>query len=199
MTTLIESIASDPLVELAKWIERATISGLKEPNAMALATATSDGRPSVRMVLCKGIEHGAVYFYTNYESRKANELQQNPRAALCFHWPDLGLQARLEGAVSRASRQESAAYFASRPHGSQVGAWVSKQSRPVESYAALVRAFEQEAIKRKEKEVPCPPFWGGYKLVPEVAEFWVSVASRLHDRVLYRVENRIWKKAQLYP
>ena len=198
--TLIDQLGNDPLHDLDRWIREAEASGVKEPNAMALATATKDGRPSVRIVLAKGIESDAVHFFTNYESRKAEELSENPRASAVFHWVTLSRQVRLEGTVVRLSAEESQAYFATRPRGSQIAAWASHQSQTVTSYAALTTEFEQLHKRFGETAlVPCPPHWGGFALTPTLCEFWLGMPSRLHDRVKFERSGAAWLKRQLAP
>jgi pyridoxamine 5'-phosphate oxidase len=187
----------DPLRQFAAWFEEAGAAGVRAPEAMALATAAVDGRPSLRMVLLKGFDEHGFVFFTGYESRKGAELAANPRAALLFHWDPLGRQVRIEGPVERVSEAESDAYFASRPRGAQVSASVSPQSRVVESRAALeVLAAELEA---RSGELPRPPSWGGFRLAPETYEFWQHRANRLHDRLRYRRQGDRWEIERLGP
>jgi pyridoxamine 5'-phosphate oxidase len=199
MTTLIETVQPDPLAQLSLWLDEAQARGLKESNAMTLATTTPDGRPSARIVLCKGIHDGAVVFFTNYLSRKGVELDANPQGALCFHWVEFGRQVRIQGRVERVSRAESEAYFATRPRGSQLGAWASRQSQRLNFYDELSRAFDEFEREFAGREVPCPPHWGGYRLVPDRCEFWLAMSSRLHDRIVYMSSARGWEKHQLFP
>ena len=187
----------DPLRQFAAWCEEAGAAGVRAPEAMALATAAADGRPSVRMVLLKGFDKRGFVFFTGYESRKGGELAANSRAALLFYWDPLGRQVRIEGPVERVSEAESDAYFASRPRGAQISASVSPQSRVVESRARLeALAAELEA---RGGEIPRPPKWGGYRVAPETYEFWQHRANRLHDRLRYRREHEGWTLERLAP
>ena len=168
-------------------------------HAATLATADAAGRPSARVVLVRGVDDEGFVFYTNYTSRKAREVASNPQAALCFHWHWLEEQARVEGLVTRATREESDAYFRSRPRGSQIGAWASQQSQPLASPGELearVALFEREFEGR---EVPRPEFWGGFRLVPDRFEFWKAAESRLHDRILFARIDAEWIESRLYP
>jgi pyridoxamine 5'-phosphate oxidase len=193
-----ESTAStDPFEQFALWFEQASKSGNPEPNAMALATVSASGVPSVRTVLLKGAGLDGFIFYTNYESRKAADLEENPRAALLFYWPELERQVRISGYVSRVSREESEAYFHTRPRGHQIGAWASRQSSVVESRQALEAAVPQFA---EDQPIPLPPFWGGYRLAPESFEFWQGRPDRLHDRLEYvRKADGTWARRRLSP
>jgi pyridoxamine 5'-phosphate oxidase len=187
----------DPLRQFAAWFEEAGAAGVRAPEATALATATGDGRPSVRMVLLKGFDERGFVFFTGYESRKSAELAANPRAALLFYWDPLGRQVRIEGPVERVAEAESDAYFASRPRGAQISASVSPQSRVVESRASLeALAAELEA---RGGELPRPATWGGFRLTPETYEFWQHRANRLHDRLRYSRDGAGWKIDRLAP
>ena len=190
----------DPIDLFRRWYDDAAASGLLLPEAVALATASADGAPSVRMVLLKGVDEHGFRFFTNYESRKAAELEENPRAALCFYWSVLERQVRVEGPVARVSKEESEAYFRTRPRGSRIGAWVSDQSRPIADRAAL-EAREREVEERfRESEVPRPTHWGGYVLDPMQIEFWQGRANRLHDRIRYAREGgEAWGVIRLQP
>jgi pyridoxamine 5'-phosphate oxidase len=174
----------DPVAQFGRWFSEAVAAGLPEPNAMTLATASADGRPSARIVLLKGFDASGFVFYTSYASRKGGELAANPWAALVFHWAPLERQVRVEGRVERTSREESEAYFRSRPLGSRLGAVASAQSRPIPSREVLEeRVAELEA--RYGEEVPLPDWWGGYRVRPEALEFWQGRPDRLHDRFRY--------------
>jgi pyridoxamine 5'-phosphate oxidase len=189
----------DPMVQFGTWFENVVDANLHEPNAMILATATGEGRPSVRTVLLKGYDGRGFVFYTNYEGRKARELEANPACALLFYWGELERQVRVEGRAGRIPGEESDAYFASRPRGSRLGAWASEQSRPVTDRDVLeerARALEKEYEGR---DIPRPPFWGGYRVEPYAIEFWQGRENRLHDRISYRRENGGWRLERLQP
>ncbi|CAA9408009.1 Pyridoxamine 5'-phosphate oxidase [uncultured Rubrobacteraceae bacterium] len=189
----------DPMVQFNYWFENAVEADLHEPNAMIVATATQDGRPSARTVLLKGYDQSGFAFYTNYEGRKARELEVNPACALLFYWGELERQVRIEGRASRISDDESDAYFASRPRGSRLGAWVSEQSRPVEDRGVLEERVRKLEAEYESLEIPRPPFWGGYRVEPEAIEFWQGRESRLHDRLVYRREDGVWRIERLQP
>jgi pyridoxamine 5'-phosphate oxidase len=184
---------------LNTWYEEAAQSGVATPDAMTLATATRDGQPAARIVLFKGILRGAVFFVTNYESRKARELDDNPRAALALHFAARERQVRLEGRVERSSAAESDAYFASRPRGSQLGAWASPQSAPIASRQELQRRLSEVEARFAGKPVPRPESWGGYLIFPERVELWVGRPDRLHDRFEYRPSANGWSITRLAP
>jgi pyridoxamine 5'-phosphate oxidase len=192
-------VDADPVVQFGRWLEQATHAGLLEPTAMTLATATPDGRPSARMVLLRGFDQRGFCFYTNYESRKGAELAANPRAALVFWWGELERQVRIEGRVEPTSRSESETYFHSRPAGSQLSAAVSPQSRVIDGRASLERRVTELAAARPDGQIPLPDFWGGFRLVPEVVEFWQGRPDRLHDRLRYRRADDGWKIERLAP
>jgi pyridoxamine 5'-phosphate oxidase len=178
--------------------ERAAAREAADPTAVALATVGASGAPSLRVVLLKGTDERGFTFFTNYGSRKARELDAEPRAALCFHWPSIGVQVRAEGATERLGAGESDAYFATRPRDTQLGAWASRQSEPLASRGELL-ARVAEAGRRFPGAVPRPPFWGGYRLVPSRVEFWQADAARLHERTLYERTGEAWTVQLLFP
>lgn len=190
----------DPIRLFARWYDAARAADVPFPDAMALATATPDGRPSSRMVLLKGFDENGFVFYTNYESRKAAELDANPRAALTFHWTVLERQVRIEGTAVRTSHDEAAEYFRTRPKDSRIGAWASPQSREIASREALEVRAAARAEEFSGRDIPLPPFWGGYRILPERIEFWQGRTGRLHDRLLYeRTEEGGWTRKRLAP
>ena len=192
-------LGADPLEVLAGWYREAVEIGAAMPDAVALATSTPDGRPSARMVLYKGMSAGAPVFYTNYESRKAQELWDNPRAAMLFYWSALTRQVRVEGKVETLAAEESDAYFATRGRESQIGAWVSPQSRPIGDRAELDARFTELEREYEGRAIERPPFWGGYRLVPDSVEFWIGREHRLHDRYLYTRSDDGWTRSRLAP
>ena len=193
------SVAHDPIVQFGEWYERALAVEKPLPHAAALATATRGGRPSVRMVLLKSFDAHGFVFFTNYRSRKGQELARNGRGTLLFYWGALARQVRIEGRITKVARRESDDYFATRPRGSQLSAWASSQSDAVPNRAALEQRMA-ELARRYADEVPRPPYWGGYRLTPEAIEFWQSREDRLHDRILYRrTRGRNWKIERLAP
>lgn len=193
-----EQAPDDPVALFRRWFDEAGEEGVVQPEALALATADEAGRPCVRYVLLKGVEDGAFHFYTNLESRKAAHLERRPFAAMVFYWRENERQVRIEGLVERLDDETADAYFASRPRGSQLGAWASLQSRTRPPGALETRLAEFEK-KFEGRPVPRPPHWGGYRLVPERVEFWQGKPDRLHDRLVYRRDGAEWSKDRLYP
>ncbi|MDA0378678.1 MAG: pyridoxamine 5'-phosphate oxidase [Bacteroidetes bacterium] len=195
--------SADPFALFNAWFAAARKGGLYLPEAMTLATATPEGKPSSRMVLLKQADHAGFVFFTNYTSRKASELDANPHAALLFHWPILQRQVRVEGAVQRVSREESAEYYHSRPRGSQIGAWASDQSSRLDARATLEQRVKEFEARYPEGEVPLPDHWGGYRVVPERMEFWQGRPFRLHDRIIFErnqeEQGDAWVTHRLYP
>ncbi len=189
----------DPVALFADWFASAKQAGLMLPEAMTVATASREGSPSARMMLLKAFGADGFVFYTNYESRKASELEENPRAALVLHWPTLQRQVRVEGRVERLSPEDSTAYFDSRPRGSRIGAWASKQSSPLENREDLERRFKESEQQFADGRIPLPPYWGGFRVIPEFIEFWQGRINRLHDRLRYSRTSDGWTVQRLYP
>jgi pyridoxamine 5'-phosphate oxidase len=195
-----DEVAANPLEQFARWYDEAIAAGVELPEAMMLATAAPDGAPSARMVLLKGVEERGFVFYTNYESRKGRELAANPRAALVFHWPQTPRrQVSVGGSVERLSARESDEYFRTRPFGSRIGAWASRQSEVIAGREGLERSFAELEAEHAEGEVPRPPWWGGYVLRPDIVEFWQNRPNRLHDRLRYRRSDGEWVLERLSP
>ena len=192
-------LPQDPIALVERWVAEAQAAGLDQPDAMTLATATPDGRPSARAVLLKGVDARGFAFFTNYESRKGRELEANPRAALVLLWTPLHRQLRATGAVSRLSAEESDAYFATRQRGSQLGAWASQQSRPLPDRAELEERFAALDARYADGVVPRPPHWGGYRVEPDEIEVWQGRANRLHDRFAYARTAEGWERTRLQP
>ncbi len=192
-------MTTDPLAQLQEWYAAARAAGVAEPEAAALATATPDGRPSVRIVLLRGVGPEGIAFYTNYESRKGRELAANPRAALAIPWPAQHRQVRLEGPVERVASDQSDAYFESRPRGSRIGAWASRQGTVLPDRRSLEARFDELEAEWRTRDIPRPPYWGGYLLRPEAIEFWEGRPSRLHDRIHYLREDGGWRAERLSP
>lgn len=190
---------SDPFALFRRWFDEAAAREPDVPDAMSLATATPDGRPSVRMVLLKGVAADGFVFYTNAESRKGREIAANPHAALCFHWKTLGRQVRVEGRLREVPAAEADAYHASRPRQSQIAAWASAQSRPLAARADLAARVAEMEARFAGADVPRPPYWTGFRLAPEIVEFWANVANRLHDRVVFARDGDAWRVTRLNP
>ena len=191
-------LGSDPIVALRAWLAEAERS-TDRPQVMTLATATPEGLPSARIVLLRGLDEEGLVFFTNRESRKADELRANPRAALVLHWWDLGRQVRVEGAVEEIARSESAAYWETRPRASRIAGWVSAQSRPLTGREELDAAYAEAEGRFAEGDVPLPDHWGGYRVLPERVEFWRHRESRLHDRVRFTRAAEGWRRERLAP
>jgi len=191
----------DPFALFGEWLEEAKKSEINDPNATSLATVDSDGLPNVRMVLLKDYDEDGFVFYTNFESQKGEEILATKKAAMCFHWKSLRRQVRLRGAVTVVDDAEADAYFASRARGSRIGAWASKQSRPLESRFALEKEVAKYTAKHAVGEIPRPPHWSGFRIAPVYIEFWKDGAFRLHDRVIFRRETETapWTRTRFYP
>jgi pyridoxamine 5'-phosphate oxidase len=194
-----KDVSHDPVVEFARWFAQAQEARVAEPDAMTLATATSGAVPSARLVLLKAFDERGFVFFTDYRSRKGQELEENPRAALVFYWVELERQVRITGTVERTSVEESEAYFRTRPLGSRLGAWVSHQSLVIPSRAQLERALTEVEARFPNEDIPLPPYWGGYRVRPEVIEFWQGRESRLHDRIRYVRTGESWRIERLSP
>lgn len=194
-----DDLAPEPIAMFRRWLHDVTVAGVHEPNAMVVASATSEGVPSARLVLLKGLDERGFVFFTNYASRKGDELDANDAVALLFPWHDLERQVRVEGTATHLGETENAAYFASRPHGSQVGAWASPQSQVVASRADLDARYAEASTRFAEGDVPLPPTWGGYLVAPTSVEFWQGRRGRMHDRLRYVREGDGWRTERLAP
>lgn len=192
-------LGHEPIALFQTWFEEAVAAGAKEPTAMALATVDESGQPDVRMVLMKGVDEGGFIFYTNLGSAKAKALQHDGRVALCFYWDKIDKQIRVRGRVERVSDEEADAYFATRQRLSQIGAWASRQSQPMRGYFELETAVAKAALRFAVGEVPRPPFWSGFRAVPEQIEFWKQMPFRRHQRILYTRNGKDWGKQWLFP
>ncbi len=198
--TLTEKNADkNPFVQFRRWFDAAQNRRVPQPEAVALATSSRDGLPTVRMVLLKGVDDRGFSFYTNFESRKGRQLAENPRAALLFFWPQLERQIRIEGKIEKLSREESMAYFSSRPRKSRIGAWASRQSEIIDGRGPLELSVKEFERKFHGKEVPLPDYWGGFRVVAEQFEFWQGRPNRLHDRLVYRKAGVQWEIVRLSP
>jgi len=191
--------SAEPYALFARWLEDARAAEPNDPDAVALATVDGDGLPNVRMVLLKDFDAHGFVFYTNYESTKGRELLAARKAAMCFHWKSLRRQVRVRGPVETVSDAEADAYFASRPRGSRIGAWASKQSRPLESRFALEKAVAEYTARYAIGDIPRPPYWSGFRIKPVSIEFWHDRQFRLHDRVVFQADGDGWRKTRLYP
>lgn len=190
---------NDPFALFQEWFRDAEQAGEPLPEAMALATATRDGRPSVRIVLNRGVSQGGFVFYTNYNSRKAADLVRNPHAAVVFHWRTIERQLRVEGRVQKLTRRESEQYFRTRPRESRLSAWASPQSAPISGRSFLEEEFARAEARFGAGTIPCPPYWGGFRIVANCIEFWQGQPHRLHDRLLFRRKGKIWVSERLAP
>ena len=193
------TVEVNPIQQFAKWMEEALKSDLLDPTGMALGTANKKGIPSVRMVLLKGFDEKGFVFFTNYESHKGNDLNNNPNASLLFFWKELERQIRITGTIEKTSRQESEEYFHSRPIESQISALASRQSSPIPSRIFLENEFDELKLKYEGRQIPLPPFWGGFRLIPNYFEFWQGRENRLHDRISYKIKNEFWDIIRLSP
>lgn len=195
-----KEVKQDPIKQFDKWFNEAIEAQIHEPNAMTLATATSDGRPSARIVLLKGYNQNGFMFYTNYLSRKGKEMAKNPLASVVLFWGEMERQVRIEGTIEKLSREQSEAYFHSRPKASQLGAVASPQSQEIEGRKSLEDKMQQLEAEYADKDVPKPSYWGGYIIKPRLVEFWQGRRSRLHDRIVYKkTDNKNWKIVRLAP
>ena len=192
-------IDADPIVQFRRWFDDALTAEVNEPNAMCLATATPDAYPAARVVLLKEVDDRGFVFYTDYRSRKSQELSDNPHASLCFFWSELERQVRVSGAVQRVSRADSEAYFQSRPRESRIGAWTSLQSSEIASREQLEQQWTDNVARFGDGPVPLPDHWGGFRVIPEEIEFWQGRPGRLHDRLQYRRESGAWHCRRLSP
>lgn len=195
----IKDLNPDPFLQFEIWFQHAQQAQVGEPNAMILATASAEKRPSCRTVLLKGIDAKGFLFFTNYNSRKGEDLASNPFACTTFFWHELERQVVIKGHVEKLTQEESHTYFASRPRGSQLGAWASPQDQVIASREVLEQAFSEYEKKFKGQDIPSPPYWGGYRLLPERFEFWQGRANRLHDRFRYQLQDGVWVIERLAP
>ncbi|MCW3085232.1 MAG: Pyridoxine 5-phosphate oxidase [Bacteroidetes bacterium] len=192
-------VAKNPFLQFEKWFKEAIDSKVNEPNAMTVATVSGQGQPTARIVLLRNFNEDGFVFYTNYTSRKGENIADNPKAALLFFWPELERQVRIEGTLTKQTAEESDRYFNSRPRTSKLGAWTSEQSKIITGRNILDEAYKKLSEKYPGEDVPRPDYWGGYVLRPDSMEFWQGRPSRLHDRILYTLENNNWKIARLAP
>jgi len=195
----VSDVDLNPFEQFEKWFKETLHSGILEPTAFILSTADKNARPSSRTLLMKGFDPKGFYFYSNYESKKGNDLEENNQAAMLFFWSELERQIRIEGRTEKISKEQSYEYFKTRPFKSKVGAWASNQSSVIDSRFTIIKKFLNYLIKFHSTEIPLPPYWGGYILIPEVFEFWQGRANRLHDRVRYRLSGNEWIIERLSP
>lgn len=193
-----KSADANPFIQFKVWFQDAVDIEMLEPNAFVLSTVSAEGKPSSRVLLLKNVDERGFIFYSNYESRKGQEIDGNPNAAFLFYWDKLERQVRIEGKLEKVTFDESNTYFQTRPYASRLGAWASRQSEVLKNRFTLMRKVAELMVKYKT-EVPLPPFWGGYRLIPDYFEFWQGRASRLHDRIAYRKHAEVWEKVRLYP
>ena len=193
------TLRTDPFAQFSAWMDEALNSEVLDANAMTVSTVDADGRPSSRIVLLKGFDHSGFVFFTNYTSKKASDLESNSNISLHFFWPDLQRQVSISGTAAKTPREESEVYFASRPVDSQIGAWASKQSTVLANRKELEDRVAEVRTRFERKEIPCPPFWGGFRVTPSRFEFWQGGASRLHDRIVYDLKNGAWEIVRLSP
>jgi pyridoxamine 5'-phosphate oxidase len=189
----------DPIVQLSRWLDEAEREGVRDWDAMVVATASGEGDPSARVVLLRGVDEHGLRFYSNYESAKGRDLDENPRAALVLHWREQGRQVRVHGTVTRMTPEESVGYWANRPLASRLSAWASRQSQPVADRAVLEATVAEVAERFGDEDVPLPPFWGGYLIEPDEIELWQHRDDRLHDRLRYRRDGGAWAMERLQP
>ncbi|MBA3721314.1 MAG: pyridoxamine 5'-phosphate oxidase [Parachlamydiaceae bacterium] len=194
-----DDLAPNPFDQFVKWFEEAKRVGVMEPNAMVLATATAEGKPSTRTVLLKGVENGGFIFFTNIESRKAKEIGQNPLVSVTFLWLEMTRQITIEGIAELVSKEETSGYFASRPRGSQLGSSASRQDQIIESREILEKRYQELEKKYEGKSIPPPEYWGGYRIIPSRFEFWQGQENRLHDRFQYVLDEGVWQIDRLSP
>jgi len=192
-------IDKNPILQFEKWFKEAVNAKVNEPNAMTVCTATKEGKPSARILLIRNFDENGFVFYTNYNSRKGLEIEENPYCSILFFWPELERQVRIEGVLQKQSREESDIYFQTRPRTSKLGAWSSPQSKIIESRKVLDEAYQKNSEKFPDEQVPRPEFWGGYLLKPNRIEFWQGRPSRLHDRIVYEKQNAGWDIVRLAP
>ena len=194
-----DAVAADPFAQFANWFDEYLASQPNEPSAFVLSTVGSEGDPTSRVVLLKGFDEHGLVFFTNYTSKKARDIAHESRVAMTFFWPELERQIHVRGVAEKTSREESESYFASRPDASKLGAWASKQSSELADRSELEEEFETLKKRFEGSEIPCPEFWGGFRIVPSRFEFWQGRRSRLHDRICYKLENGKWRIFRLYP